>query len=332
MTYIDNLDNYDKKVRKECRILSVHERIRTGFRNKNDIKKAVAIIKDPRNRTAFGRAPIVNVNMDLIEDNLIKLGSQKPSGIRAHRLDRGIDQVIRPAINQGNDSNDDSSSYSVAGSESYMAEYSGGRDPISGSYISDWFGGHLNPQLTSSGGTKEEFYEQFENIADLFVSGMITQQDFDQLTDELEKAKEQSLNTEIEESSSGIEESSSEFDEVYNKKLSRRPGAGRPTRAEQNITNLTGQTAGEQRREAGQVVDEMIDDIVDELEEEERQAEYVPPPRRRFTPAVEEEENRGSGSGQSNPNAPSYAPSQYDRGESRRPGRNDFDREFDAPP
>jgi len=297
MTYIDNLDNYDKKVRKECRILSVHERIRTGFRNKNDIKKAVAIIKDPRNRTAFGRAPIVNVNMDLIEDNLIKLGSQKPSGIRAHRLDRGIDQVIRPAINQGNDSNDDSSSYSVAGSESYMAEYSGGRDPISGSYISDWFGGHLNPQLTSSGGTKEEFYEQFENIADLFVSGMITQQDFDQLTDELEKAKEQSLNTDE------LEKEIQRINETFNERLSRspgdnlrdnlsrRPGAGRPTRAEQNITNLTGQTAGEQRRGAGQVVDEMIDDIVDELEEEERQAEYVPPPRRRFTPAVEEEEN-----------------------------------------
>lgn len=327
MTY---LDNYDKKVRNECCILSAPGRIRTGFRNKNDIKKAVAIIKDPRNRTAFGRAPIVNVNMDVIEENLIKLGSQKPSGIRAQRLDRGADQVIRPAINQGNDSNDDSSSYSEAGTGSFIDEYSGGRSSISGSSIADWFGGQLNPQLASSGGTEEEFNDQFDNITDLFVSGMITQQEYDQLTEELVEARELHADG----ASDALQEINiEEADQIsmISGHGGRREGAGRPTRAERQITTLTGQTAGEQRQEAGEVVDDILESAIGELEEEERQAEYVPPPRRRFTP-VEENDNRGSGSGQSNPNAPSYAPSQYDRGDSRGPGRNDFDREFDTPP
>jgi hypothetical protein len=51
----------------------------------------------------------------------------------------------------------------------------------------------------------------------------------------------------------------------------RREGAGRPTRAEREITAITGQTAGEQRREAGEAIDEMLEEAVAEIEQEEQE-------------------------------------------------------------
>ncbi len=48
-----------------------------------------------------------------------------------------------------------------------------------------------------------------------------------------------------------------------------REGAGRPSRAERERQFLTGQTAGEQRREAGEAVDDLLDSAIEELEMEE---------------------------------------------------------------
>ena len=48
-----------------------------------------------------------------------------------------------------------------------------------------------------------------------------------------------------------------------------REGAGRPTRAEREQSFLTGQTAGQQRREAGEVVDEMLDSAIYDIAREE---------------------------------------------------------------
>jgi hypothetical protein len=49
----------------------------------------------------------------------------------------------------------------------------------------------------------------------------------------------------------------------------RREGAGRPTRAEREQTYLTGQTAGQQRQEAGEAVDDLLDSAIADLEMEE---------------------------------------------------------------
>ena len=48
-----------------------------------------------------------------------------------------------------------------------------------------------------------------------------------------------------------------------------REGAGRPTRAEREQTFLTGQTAGEQRREAGEAIDDLLDSAITDLEMEQ---------------------------------------------------------------
>ena len=48
-----------------------------------------------------------------------------------------------------------------------------------------------------------------------------------------------------------------------------REGAGRPSRAEREQTYLTGQPAGQQRREAGEAVDSMLDETITEMEMEE---------------------------------------------------------------
>lgn len=48
-----------------------------------------------------------------------------------------------------------------------------------------------------------------------------------------------------------------------------REGAGRPSRAEAERTFLTGQTAGQQRREAGEAIDEMLEGAIGDIEREQ---------------------------------------------------------------
>jgi hypothetical protein len=95
------LDRFDEKVRSDCCVLTPSQKLRTGMRTMGDIKRASAFISNPLNRSAFGRSNLVKYPLDDIERIILESKVKTPSGIRAVNLDKGDEQVIRPAPDDG---------------------------------------------------------------------------------------------------------------------------------------------------------------------------------------------------------------------------------------
>ncbi len=270
--------NYDDYVLKKCGVLTPAQQLRTGFKTQGDIRKATALIKNPLNRSAYGRAGIVDRSASEIQ-NIILTKANVKQDLRVNKLIGDANIPVRPAPVIGFANDTDSDASSVYGVSSL------------GSYV---------PSTVSARSSIEEAVNQ---QIDLYEGGLITKEELMEGIDMLgatpdltEVLGEQTPLTAPSPARGGARE-----------------GAGRPSRSEQDIRFMTGQSAGEQRREAGEAVDDLLEEAIGDIEAEVEAPSYTPPPRRDLNRGRFEDDNRGAGQGQVNPNAPSYAAGGYSR-------------------
>lgn len=277
------LSKYDTLVSVRCGTLTPAQQLRTGFKTMGQVKKAVALIHNPLNYSAFGKSSLNRT----IDGDMFKIlnGTASASGIRTVKLDKGTDQAIRPQAedNEGDASSDWSGTYRTFDSP-----------PMSVVAEEEAIGQNIQQQIA------------------LYERGVISARELEANVRQLRGDIREVMEVALEPDAEGNLIPYAEREEIVGRAQAYSSAVPAPEAPE----------IGRVEQDEGDIPPEYV-------------PEYVPTTRRHMGFAVEDSavsDNRGSGSGQTNPNAPSYAPSNYDRGSGRGAGRNDFDREFDTPP
>lgn len=90
-----NLDRFDELVKNKCCVLTPAQQLRSGYKNKQQLKKAVSIYKDPEKQSQIGGGlSFAYIPEQDVEG--ILLSSKRHMPIRYVNLDRGTDAPIRP--------------------------------------------------------------------------------------------------------------------------------------------------------------------------------------------------------------------------------------------
>jgi len=90
-----NLERFDDFVKDKCCILTPNQQLRSGYKNRQQLKRAVRIYKDPKAQAVYGGGrSFADIPEQEVEN--ILLASKRFMPIRFVDLDRGTDAPVRP--------------------------------------------------------------------------------------------------------------------------------------------------------------------------------------------------------------------------------------------
>lgn len=263
------LAKFDRVTRDCCEVLTPKQQVRSGFKTKHQLRSGATLLQREMKR----KVPLEKIEEALMRNPIrseVMVKDFDMSGIQFDPVSEGpIISIPRQSrtIGVGPDPNvlfPDAPGSSVPSGFSFLDEFGSqpGDYPRSYAFESDTESvmsdlSNMFPSDISEGsglGVGE--------LNDLYQSGTINLNQYARGVELIQLGQAPREIVELEVSNRG-----------QSSRGGARERAGRPTRSERDIAIITGQTAGEQRREAGEAIDEMLEEAVDEIEQEEEEQE-----------------------------------------------------------